>query len=164
MLLVGACAGAVLVATCTTKRGGMVRDAAAAPVMSASCNQMQVQVATSSTGTQTTTSYYAEVDASGLDPMTAPTVNAVACDFQYFGSSTDGLATPACPAGATCTNSGYTPPAAAVPCVAAAYARIGAGKIVIYCGAKTQVSYTSTPADNYTIGSAAGTVYVSVSS
>lgn len=162
MLAVGMAVGMVLVATCGTKRGGLVKDAAAAPAMTASCNQIAVQVATSSAGTQTTTSYYAEIDSAGLDPMSAPTINALACDFQYFGSSVDGL-TPACPAGSTCTSSGYAPPAAAVPCVAAAYSRVGPGKIIVYCGGKTQVSYTATPANNYTLGSTAMTVYVSVS-
>jgi hypothetical protein len=161
MFVMGMAVGIVLVATCSTKRGSLVKDAAASPAITASCNQLAVQVATSSAGTQTTTSYYAEIDPPGLDPMSAPTINAVACDFQYFGGSVDGLA-PACPAGDTCTSSGYVPPAAAVPCVAAAYARIGSGKIVVYCGGKTEVTYTATPANNYTLGSTATTVYVSV--
>ncbi len=141
-----------------------VGDAKAAnPPVTAACDKTRVHTATSAALVITNTTYFAEVDVVGLTPSSSPIVNIVSCNAEYFGSSVDSLAPPACPAGGyTCTTTGYVPPVASVPCQSYSFARIGAGKVLLPCGSKSDYNYPSMPANNFTTGQRWQTVYVSV--
>jgi hypothetical protein len=138
-----------------------VKDAAAAPPTMLACDKTRVITSTSATLVETNTTYYAELDVPGLDPTSA-LVHGSLCNYEYFGLGYDALGPYPCPPGSTCTDTGYSPPAAAVPCQSFAGARIGQGKIVITCGSKLDFVYPASPAANQSSGWRATTVYVSV--
>jgi hypothetical protein len=75
--------------------------------------------------------YYADMTIAGLDPTSAPHLSVVGCDYEFFGGSSSPFG--ACPSSATCSDTGYTLPSAAVPCQELGF-QIGNGRLVVNCG------------------------------
>jgi hypothetical protein len=104
--------------------------------MQVPCDKVYTRTLTSSTTTTTSTAWYSDLSVSGVDPTAAPHITVVACDYQCFGSTCP-AATPPCPAGFTCTDSGTPPPR--LRCTSAVVApNFDAGRLVVACGAQTQ--------------------------
>lgn len=179
LLVMGAAFGVALVANCSASPGSLVgdlgqkmedllgidvgvKDASAAPPMTAACDKVRVVTSGTSAYTQTTTTYFAEIDAAGLDPKTSPHINIVSCDYEYFGGNVSPLGVQICGAGATCSDTGYKPDAATLTCQTSNSAYLGASKVLVNCGYKLEQVFTATPTSNSTSGQRAKTVYVSV--
>jgi hypothetical protein len=140
-----------------------IKDAAAAPTpMVGDCSQAEVQTETSASLVVTNTQYFAEFDPPGFDPTSNTTVTVTLCNYEYYGTTVDSYGAQPCVAGYTCTQSGYVPPVTSVPCLTTSFARVGAGKLVLNCGYRTDYNYTATPANNMSSGSRATKVYVTV--
>jgi hypothetical protein len=111
-------------------------DAQPVPAIEVACDKEAVRTTVAGATTTTTTYYFAEVQVPGLDPMAAPHVDALLCNREYYGTYRDGLLFPICPAGSTCTDSGYVPPVVAVGCEQA-ITRVGPGRVLAFCGYKS---------------------------
>ena len=137
-----------------------------ATVITANCDQAATTTTTSTSTnfsqTIVVTYFFADIPLSGLDPTQAPAVNAVACDYSYYGAQQNplGFGCPASePTGTTCAPSGYAWPSD-VGCAPAAVYQ-GPGHAVVYCGFKETVTQNDngvTSTTNY--GSQASTVYL----